>query len=106
MLTVCTDGAANVVPIWIWIVQRLDNRSKCCRTDDGTRFGNAVKQICCQKTSSRARIRAYVRVHGRIYVGARGCVRLDICASVGLRAHEHGRICANIAGILKYPKDI
>ena len=59
-----------------------------------------------RKIPSRARIRAYVCVHGCIYVGVRGCVRLDICASVGLRAHEHGRICANIAGILKYPKDI
>ena len=81
MLTVCTDGATNVVPILIWIVQRLDNRSEWCRTDDGTRFGNAVKQICCQKNSFA-------------------------CASVGLRAYERGRICANIAGILKYPRNI
>ena len=55
---------------------------------------------------SRARIRAYVCVHECIYVCARGCVRLDICASVGLRAYERGRICANIAGILKYPRNI
>ena len=103
MLIVCTDDAANVVPIWIWIVQRLDNRSEWCRTDDGTRFDNAVEQICCQKISFAC---AYTCVHMRIYVYVRECVRLDICASVGLRAHERGRICANIAGILKYPKDI
>ena len=36
----------------------------------------------------------------------RECVRLDIYASVGLRAYERGRICANIAGILKYPRNI
>ena len=59
-----------------------------------------------RKIPSRARIRAYVCVHGCIYVCARGCVRLDVCASVGLRAYERGRICANIAGILKYPRNI
>lgn len=59
-----------------------------------------------RKIPSRARIRAYICVHGCIYVYVRERVRLDVCASVGLRAHERGRICANIAGILKYPKDI
>ena len=59
-----------------------------------------------RKIPSHARIRAYVCVHGCIYVYVRICVRLDVCASVGLRAYERGRICANIAGILKYPKDI
>ena len=59
-----------------------------------------------RKIPSRARIRAYICVHGCIYVCARGCVRLDVCASVGLRAYERGRICANIAGILKYPRNI
>ena len=103
MLTVCTDGAANVVPIWIWIVQWLDNRSEWYRTDDGTWFDNAVKQICCQKISFAC---VYTCVHGCIYVYVRGCVRLDIYASVGLRAYERGRICANIAGILKYPRNI
>ena len=103
MTAVCTDGAANVVPILIWIVQWLDNRSEWCRTDDGSRFGNAVEQIRCQKNSFAC---AYTCVHGRIYVYARGCVRLDVCASVGLRAYERGRICANIAGILKYPRNI
>ena len=44
-----------------WIVQRLDNRSEWCRTDDGTRFGNAVKQICCQK--KLLRVRVYTCVH-------------------------------------------
>ena len=106
MSIVCTDAASNVVPIWIWIVQSMDNRSECCRTDDGSRFGNAVKQIRCQKISSRARIRAYVCVRVCIYVCVRGCVRLDVCAYVGLRAYERGRICANIAGILKYPRNI
>ena len=33
------------------IVQRMDNRSEWCRTDEGTRFDNAVEQICCQKNS-------------------------------------------------------
>ena len=103
MTTVCTDGAANVVPIWIQIVRRLNNRSECCWNDDGTRFGNAVKQICCQKISFAC---ANTCVHGCIYVYVRGCVRLDVCASVGLRAYERGRICANIAGILKYPRNI
>ena len=103
MTTVCTECAANVVPIWIWIVQRLDNRSEWCRVDDGTRFDNAVEQICCQKNSFAC---AYTCVHGCIYVCACGCVRLDVCASVGLRAYERGRICANIAGILKYPRNI
>ena len=65
MTTVCTDGAANVVPIWIQIVRRLNNRSECCWNDDGTRFGNAVKQICCQKNSSRVRV--YVRTC--VYMG-------------------------------------
>ena len=54
------------------------------------------------------RVRVYVRmcVHGCIYMCVRRCVRLDVCASVGLRAYERGRICANIAGILKYPRNI
>ena len=59
-----------------------------------------------RKIPSRARIRAYVCVHGCIYVYVRECVRLYVCASVGLRAYERGRICANIAGILKYPRNI
>ena len=59
-----------------------------------------------RKFPSRARIRACMDAHGCIYVYVRECVRLGICASVGLRAYERGRICANIAGILKYPKDI
>ena len=103
MLIVCTDCAANVAPIWIRIVQRLDNRSEWCRTDDGTRFDNAVEQICCQKNSFAC---AYTCVHGCIYVYVRERGRLDIRASVGLRAYERGRICANIAGILKYPRNI
>ena len=63
-------------------------------------------RFAVRKILSRARIRAYVCVHGCIYVYVRERGRLDVCASVGLRAHVHGRICANIAGILKYPKDI
>ena len=59
-----------------------------------------------RKIPSRARIRAYMGAHGCVYVYVCGCVRLDIRASVGLRAHPHGRICANIAGILKYPRNI
>ena len=59
MMTVCTDCAANVAPIWIWIVQRLGNRSEWCRTDDGTRFDNAVEQIFMSEQFSRVRV--YVR---------------------------------------------
>ena len=59
-----------------------------------------------RKIPSRARIRAYVCVHGCIYVCVLERVRLDIRTSVGLRAYERGRICANIAGILKYPRNI
>ena len=59
-----------------------------------------------RKFPSRARIRAYMCIRGCIYVYVRECVRLDVCASVGLRAYERGRICANIAGILKYPRNI
>ena len=105
-MIVCTDGATNVVPIWIWIVQRLDNRSEWCRTDDGSRFDNAVEQIRCQKISFACAYTCVRVCTWCICVCARGCVRLDVCASVGLRAYERGRICANIAGILKYPKDI
>ena len=59
-----------------------------------------------RKIPSRARIRAYVCVHGCIYVYVREYVRRYVCASVGVRAYERGRICANIAGILKYPRNI
>ena len=71
-------------------------------------FGLAILQsrFVVRKIPSRVRIRAYTCVCGCIYVGVCGCVRLDVCTSVGLRAYERGRICANIAGILKYPKDI
>ena len=101
MTAVCTDAAANVVPIWIWIVQWLDNSSEWCRTDDGTRFDNAVKQICCQKFSFAC---AYtcVRVRTCAYI----CICAWVCAAGCMRAHERGRICANIAGILKYPRNI
>ena len=53
-------------------------------------------------------MRVYVRTcaYMGVYVYARGGVRLDVCVSVGLRAYERGRICANIAGILKYPRNI
>ena len=63
-------------------------------------------RFAVRKILSRARIRAYVCVHGCIYVYVRERGRLDVCASVGLRAYERGRICANIAGILKYPRNI
>ena len=74
MTAVCTDCVANAVPIWIRIVQSMDNRSKWCRTDDGTRFGNAVEQICCQKNSFAC---AYtcVRVHTWVYIRMGAWVR-------------------------------
>ena len=75
MLIVCTDGAANVMPIWIRIVQRLGNRSEWCRTDDGSRFGNAVKQIRCQKKFLRVRV--YVRTC--VYMGVYMYVRVGVC---------------------------
>ena len=84
MTAVCTDAAANVVPIWIWIVQWLDNRSELCRTDDGTRFDNAVEQICCQKISFAC---AYtcVRVRTWVYIcmcaWARAAIRMRVRGS-------------------------
>ena len=93
MLTVCTDVAANVAPIWIWIVQWLDNRSELCRTDDGSRFGNAVKQICCQKNSSRVRVYvrtcAYMGVYMYVRVGACGYTyaRPWVCAHMNMGAY-------------------
>ena len=59
-------------------------------------------RFAVRKIPSRTRIRVYICMCVCVCV----CARLDICASVGLRAHVHGRIGANIAGILKYPKDI
>ena len=87
MTAVCTDGAANVVPIWIWIVQRLDNRSECCRTDDGSRFGNAVEQIRCQKNSFAC---AYtcVRVRTWVYI----CMCTWVCAAGRMRVRGFARI--------------
>ena len=83
MLTVCTDVAANVAPIWIWIVQRLDNRSEWCRTDKGTWFGNAVKQFYCQKNSLAC---AYtcVRVHTWAYI------RMGVWVCAAGRMHVRG----------------
>ena len=80
MMTVCTVNVAIVVPIWIWIVQLLGNRSEWCRTDDGTRFDNAVEQICCQKISFAC---AYtcVRVRTWVYI----CMCVWVCAA--------GRMC-------------
>ena len=86
MLTVCTDCAANVAPIWIRIVQRLDNRSECCRTDDGTRFDNAVKQFYCQKNSLAC---AYtcVRVHTWAYIR----MGVWVCAAGHMRIRGSAR---------------
>ena len=87
MVMVCTDAAANVVPILIWIVQWLDNRSECCRSDDGSRFGNAVKQICCQKISFAC---AYtcVRVRTWVYI----CMCAWVCAAGRMRVRGSARI--------------
>ena len=86
MMTVCTDFAANVVPIWIWIVQLLGNRSEWCRTDDGTWFDNAVEQIWCQKNSFAC---AYtcVRVHTWAYI-RRGAW---VCAAGHMRIRGSAR---------------
>ena len=85
-MTVCTDGAANVVPILIWIVQRLDNRSEWCRIDDGTRFDNAVEQIWCQKISFAC---AYtcVRVHTWAYIR----MGVWVCAAGHMRIRGSAR---------------
>ena len=64
MMTVCTVNVAIVAPIWIWIVQQLDNISEWCLTDDGTRFGNAVEQILCQNNFLAC---AYTCVHMRTW---------------------------------------
>ena len=119
IMTVCTDGAANVVPILIWIVQWLDNRSECCRTDDGTRFDNAVEQICCQKISFAC---AYTCVHVRAWVYI--CICARVCAAGRMHVRGFARIWAwahmreycrnpeisseylNIGGIFKYRSDI
>ena len=87
MVMVCTDGAANVVPILIWIVRRLDNRSEWCRTDDGTRFDNAVEQIWCQKISFAC---AYtcVRVRTWVYI----CICAYMCAAGRMRVRGSARI--------------
>ena len=87
MMVVCTDVAANVAPIWIWIVQRLDNRSEWCRTDDGTRFDNAVEQICCQKISFAC---AYTCVHVRAWVYI--CICARVCAAGRMRVRGFARI--------------
>ena len=87
MTTVCTDGAANVVPIWIQIVRRLNNRSECCWNDDGTRFGNAVKQICCQKISF-ACANTCVRVRTWVYI----CICAWVCAAGRMRVRGFARI--------------
>ena len=119
MLTVCTDGAVNVVALLIWIVQRLDNRSEWCRTDDGSRFGNTIEQICCQKISF---VCAYTCVHGCAWVCIRICVWVR--AAGHTRVRGFARTCAwahmreycrnpeisseylNIGGIFKYRSDI
>ena len=87
MLTVCTDTAAKVVSIWIWIVRRLDNRSEWCRTDDGTRFDNAVEQIRCQKISFAC---AYtcVCVCTWVYI----CMCAWVCAAGRMRVRGFARI--------------
>ena len=87
MVMVCTDAAANVVPIWIWIVQRLDNRSEWCRVDDGTRFDNAVEQICCQKISFAC---VYTCVHACAWVYIRICAW--VCAAGHMRIRGFARI--------------
>ena len=119
MTTVCTDGAANVVPIWIWIVQRLDNRSEWCRTDEGTWFGNAVKQICCQKISfacayTCVRVCTWVYIRRCAWVCVAGCMRVRGFARTCAWAHtreycrnpEISQGYLNIGGIFKYRSDI
>ena len=76
-----------VAPIWIWIVQWLDNRSELCRTDDGTRFDNAVEQICCQKFSFAC---AYTCVRVCTWVYIRMCARA--CAAGHTRVRGFARI--------------
>ena len=73
MMIVCSDGAVMVVPIWIWMVQCLDNRREWCWTDDETRFDNVVVQIHCPKMPSRVRIRAYI------------CICVWVCAAGHMR---------------------
>ena len=87
MVMVCTDGTANVVPILIWIVQWLNNRNEWCRIDDGTRFDNAVEQICCQKNSFAC---AYtcVRVRTWVYI----CICAYMCAAGRMRVRGSARI--------------
>ena len=87
LMTVCTDGATNVVPILIWIVQWLNNRNEWCRIDDGTRFDNAVEQICCQKISFAC---AYtcVRVRTWVYI----CMCAWVCAAGRMRVRGFARI--------------
>ena len=87
MLTVCTDDAVNVVALLIWIVQRLDNRSEWCRTDDGSRFGNTIEQICCQKISFAC---AYTCVHACVWVYIRRGVWM--CAAGRKRVRGFARI--------------
>lgn len=84
MLTVCTDDAANVVPILIWIVQSMDNRSEWCRTNDGSRFDNAVEQICCQKISFAC---AYTCVRVRTWVYICICAHPWVCAHMSVGAY-------------------
>ena len=119
MTTVCTDGAANVVPIWIQIVRRLNNRSECCWNDDGTRFGNAVKQICCQKISftcayTCVRVCTWVCIRICVWVRAAGHTRVRGFARTSAWAHmceycrnpEISSEYLNIGGIFKYRSDI
>ena len=87
LMTVCTDGATNVVPILIWIVQRLDNRSEWCRIDDGTRFDNAVEQIWCQ-INSFACAYTCVRVCTWVYI----CICAYMCAAGRMRVRGFARI--------------
>ena len=119
MTTVCTDGAANVVPIWIWIVQWLDNRSEWCRTNDESRFDNAVEQIWCQKNSFAC---AYTCVHGCAWVCIRICVWVRAAGHTRVRGFARtsawAHMCEycrnpeisseylNIGGIFKYRSDI
>ena len=119
MLTVCTDGAVNVVALLIWIVQRLDNRSEWCRTDDGSRFGNTIEQICCQKISFAC---AYTCVHGCAWVCIRICVWVRAAGHTRVRGFARtsawAHMCEycrnpeisseylNIGGIFKYRSDI
>ena len=119
MLTIYTDGAANAVPIWIWIVRRLDNRSEWCRTNDGSRFGYVVKQICCQKNSfacayTCVRMRTWVYIRRSAWVRAAGRMRVRgfarTCAWAHMREYcrnpEISQGYLNIGGIFKYRSDI